>query len=80
MARFDGSVVLRVTLDADGVPTEVVPTRSAGIPDLDAAAVAAVREWRFWPQLRAGVAVASEVSVPVSFRLREAGTGGADSG
>jgi TonB family protein len=79
MARFDGSVMLRVTLDAAGVPTGVVPSRSAGIPDLDDAAIAAVREWRFWPKLRGCAPVASEVVVPVSFRLRDA-TGASDPG
>lgn len=79
-ARFSGSVTLSVRLDADGVPVEVSVKTTTGVPDLDDAAVAAVREWRFWPKLRGGVAVPAEVAVPVSFRLPEADSGDAGSG
>jgi TonB family protein len=71
-ARFAGSVELRVTLDDGGVPTLVEPRTSTGVPELDDAAVEAVRGWRFWPRLQGGVAVPSEAVVPVNFRLREA--------
>jgi len=71
-AKFSGSIVLRVALDAEGRPTQVTPKSSTSVPELDDAAVAAVREWRFWPRLEAGQAVPAELLVPVAFRLRDA--------
>ena len=71
-AKFSGEVMLRVAIDADGVPTAVEVQSTTGVPELDDVAVAAVREWRFWPRLAAGQAVPSEAFVPVAFRLRDA--------
>lgn len=71
-AKFSGEVMLRVAIDAGGVPTEVEVQSTTGVPELDDAAVAAVREWRFWPRLDAGQVVPSEAFVPVAFRLRDA--------
>ncbi len=71
-AKFSGEVMLRVAIDADGVPTAVEVQSTTGVPELDDAAVAAVREWRFWPRLAAGRAVPSEALVPVTYRLRDA--------
>lgn len=73
-AKFSGGIELRVAIDADGRATAVTPKSSTGVPELDDAAVAAVREWRFWPRLEAGQAVPSEVFVPVTFRIRDAST------
>lgn len=71
-AQFSGSVTLRVELDAQGVPVAVEVQSTTGVPELDDAAQAAVRAWRFWPRLSAGRAAPSEVLVPVTFRLRDA--------
>lgn len=71
-ARFGGSIELRVAIDAEGAVTAVTPRSSTGVPELDDVAVAAVREWRFWPRLEAGRAVPSELVVPVAFRIRDA--------
>ena len=71
-AQFSGSVQMRVQLDAEGVPTTVEVRSTTGVPELDDVAVAAVREWRFWPRLQAGRPVPSEVIVPLTYRLRDA--------
>jgi protein TonB len=45
---------------------------SSGFSALDAAAVQAVREWRFRPAQRAGLPVAGSLTTAVHFRLENA--------
>ena len=49
LARQTGRVLLRVELDTDGSVLAVDVYRSSGVPSLDAAALRAVRRWRFSP-------------------------------
>jgi periplasmic protein TonB len=69
-AGEQGSVVLRVAVDATGRPTNVVLSRSSGHSRLDRAAQEGVRRWRFKPKMINGVPCASSVDVPVRFSLR----------
>jgi protein TonB len=67
---WEGTVVLRVEVDAEGLPTAVTVERSSGRPALDQAARRKVlADWRFRPALRDGLAVPSVGLVPVDFRL-----------
>lgn len=66
----EGRVVLLVEVGADGGAGGVAVDRSSGFSLLDAAAVAAVRRWRFTPALSDGVPVAGRIAVPVIFALR----------
>ena len=66
-AKVQGAVVLDVVLDADGVPTDVQVSR--GVPMLDAAAIEAVRQWRYEPTLMNGVPVPIALTVTVNFSL-----------
>lgn len=68
----EGTVTLRVLVTQDGVPGNVVIDRSSGSTALDAAALAAVRAWRFVPAREAGRAVDAWVLVPIVFRLQDA--------
>lgn len=68
-SREEGSVVLRVHVDASGQPTDVSIVRRSGSRDLDRAAQAAVRKWRFNPAMKNGQPVASTAQVPIDFRL-----------
>lgn len=68
-ARQQGTVVLRVTVEADGSTSDVVVEQSAGSRALDRAAQQALRRWRFQPAYRNGVAIRSDVRVPVKFAL-----------
>ena len=65
-----GTTMLRVHVLADGHVGDVEVEASAGHPDLDRAAVDAVRQWRFDPARRGTEAVAMWVLLPVEFRLR----------
>ena len=55
---IQGTSHLRVEVLATGVIGQVVVDRTAGHPDLDRAAVTAVRTWRFEPARRDGEPVA----------------------
>ena len=67
---LEGVVVLRVALNANGVPQQVTIERGSGHGVLDEAALESVRGWRFAPAQRGGRAVAAVVDVPVRFSLR----------
>lgn len=65
----EGETRVRVLVGIDGRPTRTQLARSSGDRDLDRAALAAVRSWRFRPAQAAGSPVAAWVDVPVAFRL-----------
>lgn len=67
--REEGTVLVIASLDASGKPTGVDLVRRSGSRALDQAALDAVRQWTFEPAVRNGRAVASEVQVPVTFRI-----------
>lgn len=67
-AGVGGTVMVRAVVDANGVPTDVAVVERSGHRELDRAAQAAVRKWRFEPAMRNGKAVSSTVQVPVDFK------------
>jgi protein TonB len=67
----EGTVLVRVDVDANGVPTNVEVARRSGSRDMDRAAVDAVRQWRFNPAIKDGKKVAAVVEVPVEFKLQQ---------
>jgi protein TonB len=66
----EGSVSVRVEVDANGNPTDVTVVERSGerSRDLDRAVTDAVRKWRFEPAMKDGKAVAGAVVVPVDFK------------
>lgn len=62
-----GEVLLRINVDARGVPDRVEIAASSGSRDLDRAARRAVQRWRFRPAMRDGRPVAGVVTVPIRF-------------
>jgi TonB family protein len=65
--KIQGVVILDVSLTAQGVPEDVQVLRS--IPQLDDAAVAAVRQWRYQPTLMNGVPTPVQMTVTINFSL-----------
>ena len=68
-AREQGTVLLRVLVDAQGRVDRVEIARSSGHPKLDAAARDAVSKARFKPVLSGGEAIPAWGLVPIEFRL-----------
>jgi TonB family protein len=67
-ARLQGTVVLRIVVDARGQATNIEIAQSLGL-GLDERAVESVKRWRFRPATQNGKAVASAAIVQVNFRL-----------
>lgn len=62
-----GEVLLRVHVDVRGAPERIEVASSSGSRDLDRAAIAGVRRWRFSPAMQGGAPVAGTVNVPIRF-------------
>ncbi|MEQ1560674.1 MAG: energy transducer TonB [Methyloglobulus sp.] len=68
--HWEGLVLLRVYVTADGHCGNLNVARSSGHDVLDESAIAAVRNWRFVPGKRGDTPIASWVTVPIQFNLR----------
>jgi protein TonB len=66
---WQGKVLLRVQVTADGRSASVQVQQSSGHNQLDEAAVEAVENWTFLPAKRGDMPVASTVTVPIQFKL-----------
>ncbi|HEV8226766.1 MAG TPA: energy transducer TonB [Methylomirabilota bacterium] len=67
---IQGTTMLKVHVLIDGRVGDIVVQQSAGHPDLDQAAIEAVRRWRFEPARRGSDPVAMWVLLPVQFQIR----------
>jgi len=67
--HWEGKVLLKVQVSAEGLSESVAVHRSSGHDILDESAVAAVEKWKFIPAMRGSTAVASSVIVPIIFTL-----------
>jgi len=69
-AGIEGTVWLRIEVNAAGMPEKVTVERSSGNHALDSAARSHVlNRWRFQPARRAGEAMRGVALVPVAFRI-----------
>lgn len=66
-----GKVMLRVLVEASGVPSQVDVRASSGFARLDKSAVAAVKRWKFIPARQGHEAVPAWVMVPIVFSLND---------
>ncbi|MBF0448182.1 MAG: energy transducer TonB [Magnetococcales bacterium] len=66
---WQGLVLLRVEVDATGAPLAVQIKQGSGYSILDDSAMRTVKNWRFIPAKRGGVAVRAFVEVPIHFSL-----------
>ena len=67
-AKYQGTCVLSVTVDANGRPTNIHVLNSLGM-GLDEKAMESVRNWKFEPGKKDGHDVAVEIAVEVDFHL-----------
>ena len=67
--NIQGTVILIITVDANGNATDVEVERSSGNRNLDRAAVQAARRWRFNAASEGGKKTGGRVRVPVDFKL-----------
>ncbi len=64
-----GTVIMRVLIDVDGLPQKAELRKSSGFDRLDQSAAATVMKWRYVPGRRAGVAEAMWFNGPINFVL-----------
>lgn len=68
-----GTVILAITVAADGSVSAAQVATSSGVPELDQAALNWVKaHWRYKPAMQGGVAVPSSTQAAVKFDLKEA--------
>jgi len=72
-AGTQGTVTLRVQVTREGLVARVDVEKSSGSPHLDAAALEAVKAWRFVPARQGAEPLESWVLVPIVFRLEGPG-------
>ena len=66
-----GQVLLLVDVLTDGRAGRIELEKSSGHAALDAAAINAVRAWRFTPARKDGLLAAQTVSIPIQFNLKD---------
>lgn len=66
-AGAGGEVGLALQIDVNGAPGDIRVEYSSRQPQLDAAAIAVVRTWRFRPATNRGQPVPTRIRVPVKF-------------
>ncbi len=67
---YQGKVLVRAHVLADGRCARVLLKETSGYDLLDNAALKTVRRWRFVPARRGDIAIDSWVDVPIAFRLK----------
>jgi TonB family protein len=67
-AKYQGTVILVVDVDASGTVTKSTPIRSLGL-GLDEKAIEAVSQWKFRPAMKNGKTVPAQAQVALTFRL-----------
>lgn len=67
--REEGLVILAVQVSREGFPSRIQIGQSSKFERLDRAAVEAVSQWRFTPARLGPQAVASQIEVPIHFKL-----------
>ncbi len=68
---WEGTVVLRVEVKADGTVGAVAVQRTSGHAILDESAATAVKRWRFEPPTDGAFSLSAVVDVPIRFDLRD---------
>jgi|GEM_PF-324364 len=74
-AGIEGLTIVQVKVEENGDLSAVSVNRSSGNDELDAAALAAVKNSRFKPALQNDKPVSVYISIPIQFRLKEKSDG-----
>ena len=69
-AQKEGKVILKVTIDENGIPRDIVAVTSLGY-GLEEAAIEMLKKSTFRPATKGGEPISLEVEIPVDFRLKE---------
>lgn len=67
---WEGTVLVRVTVQPDGSPESVKIQKSSGHSILDTAALEAVKKWKFSPAKDGNIPIRSVLEIPINFYLR----------
>jgi len=67
-ARHDGMVTLTLIVGSDGAPRDIAVSGTLS-PDLDQAAVDAVKQWRFKPAIKDGKPIPVKMAVELEFHF-----------
>lgn len=70
---WEGTVLVRVTVQPDGSPESIKIRKSSGHVALDRAALEAVKKWRFLPAKDGNIPIRSVVEIPINFDLKKQG-------
>jgi len=70
---WEGTVLVRVTVEKNGRASKVDVSRSSGHKVLDDAAVKAIKRWSFRPARDGNIPIRSVVVIPLKFSLKEHG-------
>lgn len=68
---WEGLAVLRVLVEKDGKPSQVLLEKSSGYEVLDGSALSTVKKWQFSPSRIGNMSFASWVKVPIRFVLEK---------
>ena len=67
---WEGKVLMKVHVLANGKPDSVSVVKSSGKPVLDSEAVRTVKKWSFVPAKRGETPIDGWVTIPISFNLQ----------
>ena len=67
-AKFQGTVLLKVTIDTDGLAKDIQVLKSQGM-GLDEQAVIAVTQWKFKPGMKDGLPIPVMAQIEINFKL-----------
>jgi len=69
-AEKEGKVILKATIDENGIPQDIIALTSLGF-GLEEAAIEMLRKSTFRPATKGGEPISLEVEIPVDFRLKD---------
>ena len=69
-AKQDGTVVLKLTINENGIPEDIVALTTLGF-GLEEAAIEALKQSTFHPAMKNGKSVSEQVAIPYAFKITD---------